>query len=85
MILQATIFAGTVPLLMSCHLVLNLRNEYYVPRSAAYSINATQLYSMHSRERGIHQLDSMGFPRISSWYSQQPREDVRSPQGLYSG
>jgi len=69
---SATIFAGTVPLLMSCHLVLNLRDEYYVPRNV-YSVNATQLRSIHSRgEPGVHRLDSMGLPRISSWYSQQP-------------
>lgn len=70
MLVQATIFAGTVPLIMSCHLVLNLRDEYYVPQSV-YSVNATQLHSIHSREeQGMHRLDSMGFPRISSWFSQ---------------
>jgi len=64
---SATIFAGTVPLLMSCHLVLNLRDEYYLPRSV-YSINATQLHTLHSREeQRVHQLDSIGLPRISSW------------------
>jgi len=69
---SVTMFAGTVPLLMSCHLVLNLRDEYYVPQNV-YSVNATQLDTIHSRdEQGVDQLDSMGFPRISSWHSQQP-------------
>lgn len=73
LIVQPTIFGGTVPLLMSCHLVLNLRDEYYLPRSG-YTVNATQLGSIHSEGQGIHRLDSMGLPRISSWYSHQQEE-----------
>jgi len=68
---SATIFGGTIPLLMSCHLVLNLRDEYYLPQSV-YSANTTQLGRIHSRDgQAVHRLDSMGFPRISSWHSHQ--------------
>lgn len=68
---QATVFGGTIHLLMSCHLVLNLRDEYYLPRGVQ-SGDTTQLGPIHTRDgEGIHQLDSMGLPRISSWYSHQ--------------
>ena len=61
-------FAGVIPLVMCCHLILNLREGYHQP-STIMITQETELSEFSSRSHDPHPnrgLDSMGHPRVFS-------------------
>lgn len=61
-------FAGVIPLILCCHLILNLREGYHQPSTTT----TTQDVELSKFSSGLHDphvnrgLDSMGHPRIFS-------------------